>query len=688
MKLRKPRLLTILVSITLSLTAAAVAATDLPWWQEPFELTDPILKTHLEAHGVWIGESQVSCAGGTCSIELDPYLNHQNDPAKPICPDVEVYALPHGSGFFGGVLVGEDLFLTVHTAGANNCANRRIVFGLAATVAASELLVPLAPGETLTYEVPASDVYHCQEILGGGTTVGWTLVRLDNPVTGRRPVKLLRSGLHDPGTETVTAGYPDRLAMKVEVAELISSQEGAPGNPTSAGGSNAAHVLGGSSGSMVLAPSNRLLGVVCCGDTGWWINDNGCYRPDPTNATSSSFDRPFGSALPLVPPIGLEITHPGHNLPNALIIEHYGPPGGPFTNEQTQHRMTAGATGSAVSWRLTMPDSLIYFAPDSLPSSGTLSPGANLDFSVDPTDTAYNAGVGAAGNWILFQDLTYETFDTELHLLFVGVDSFSLEEYGCVGNRCTTDFLGDGPSGALINETKSYQLTSRWNTDQTLTVSGPPWIEFSQPATIGSGISLGGGASGNPLTVSLAAGATAQITAELIATQDVGTQEATLLFESSFAGQTMHQEQALVRGDLGRWVVDADLDETFIPGSTTEVLTALRIPAFPALDVDFCLRAVNVDPEPTAGFGDPPNYRLRSSSGAEIDLGAYWGERCFSDELFTPPPLRVVHQVLDLQNFEGDGVGGSWALIIEAPQTDKWEQGRLEWTSWRWTIDP
>ena len=90
----------------------------------------------------------------------------------------------------------------------------------------------------------------------------------------------------------------------------------------SGGGSNYAHVLGGSSGSLVLGPSYRLLGVACCGDTfQWWFDDGGCQRPDPAYPATATFDRPTGDDLDLVPALGLDISHPGHVFENPLIIE-------------------------------------------------------------------------------------------------------------------------------------------------------------------------------------------------------------------------------------------------------------------------------------------------------------------------------------------------------------------------------
>jgi len=43
-------------------------------------------------------------------------------------------------------------------------------------------------------------------------------------------------------------------------------------------------------------------------------------------------------------------------------------------------------------------------------------------------------------------------------------------------------------------------------------------------------------------------------------------------------------------------------------------------------------------------------------------------------------------QVLELANFEGQGVSGEWILVVDAPQTDAWNEVPLETTSARFLI--
>ena len=103
------------------------------------------------------------------------------------------------------------------------------------------MLIPLEPGETFNFQIPESEVYACDEVLAGGNTVEWTLIRLDRPVTNRQPLKLQRFGYPLVGETVHNAGYPERLPLKTESAVLTSSDKN--------GGNADAHVLPGSSGS-------------------------------------------------------------------------------------------------------------------------------------------------------------------------------------------------------------------------------------------------------------------------------------------------------------------------------------------------------------------------------------------------------------------------------------------------------
>lgn len=651
--------------LALAFSAATLRATELPFWSEPHEVTDLEVSDQLRAHGVWLDASEISCTGSVCTFVLTPYRFLNNDPAKPLCPDLEVFSRPHGGSFFGGVLVGSDLFLTVHQADPAFCANRKVVFGFGAESAASVLLAPLAPGQALEWQVPAGDVYDCDQILAGANTVGWTLARLDRPVTHRRPVKLWRAGSLVAGDSTVTAGYPNRLPLKLETAPLY-----AVGGAYSI---NTAHILGGSSGSMVLAPSNRLLGVVPSGETFWWTGAEGCYRPDPSVPTFAYFELPLAADLGLVPALGLDVSLPGFPS-DPLAIDHYGPPGGPFQRETLPHRLAAGLAGLPVDWSIDLPLGNVLFAPaPGEPTSGHLEPGAQLDLVVVATPEAFGAAVGLHESWLNFSDPAYGTHDTERHRLHVGVDGFDV---ACVpatpGARCEEPFLGAGPSGALEGETQIYRLTSRWLVAQTVTVTAPSWASMSGP-----------GGWGNPLSFVLGPSAQADVTVSVIGDGSSGTVEDEIRFQSSHASQPMHQVERLIRGDLGRVVIDRFPGLTLYPGDTVEIPIHLRAPDIPLDDVDLCIQ---LDPTPGLGGNDrayPPSFRLFSPLGTEVKLGEDSGRVCFSDETFTPPAFIRVHQSPDMVDLEGEPLGGIWTLVVEVPALVGWEKADLEWVSLR-----
>jgi hypothetical protein len=308
---------------------------------------------------------------------------------------------------------------------------------------------------------------------------------------------------------------------------------------------------------------------------------------------------------------------------------------------------------------------------------GNFEPGEQLDFSVQATISAYEAEVSPDPyiSWIRFDDETYETSDVEVHLLYVGAKSFSVEcvPPGPFGN-CQNDFLGQGPSGAVGGELITYLLRSRWDVDQTIDVNVPSWSVVS-----------GGGDQGTTISFTLGPGGEELVTVEATGL-GVGTQEGQITFSSSISHGNMHIVQFLIRGDLGRLVVAQTPNQEFTPGSMFEVDLPLKIQELPLLDVDFCLDAQVTDGTP-GELVSPPNFRLRSPANVEVDLGSTWGQTCWSDELFVPPPRARVLQAADLLTFEGGPLGGTWTLIVDAPTTPEWEEAVLDLAEFRFGVE-
>ncbi len=651
--------------------------TPIPPWQEPFEV-DLNTQEQVRAQGLFIHKSWIDCDGVTCTLTLEPLRFLGDDPTRPLCDDLAMKNKPHldtaagSAGHQGGVLVGPDLFLTVHNLSQSACLNRRIVFDYAATGPASPLLAALSPGETLDYTVPATQVRACEEVLAGGSTQAWTLIRLSEPVTDRQPLKLMRSGRTTTGATTRVAGFPSRLPLKIEEAS-ITSDNGIEIETD-------AHILGGSSGSAVLGPSNRLEGVVCCGSG--WLNEIGdCYGVIENPSPNAGLDRPSGQSLALIPPIGLDVVSIDPEPENPLRIAHHGPPGGPFTEGALAQTLRAGSTGQPVDWVISLPLGPVhYFAPaPGTPLSGHLEPGETVPLMVEPTLDALAAPVGTFTSWIAYIDQTYGTIDVQDHVLVVGGDSFART---CVDGAlaCREDgaLIGSGPSGLIAGETQTYQLSSRWDVAQRIEIDHPSWLEVLisvPPPSLGAGNHAAEG-------FDLVPGATLHVTLTMVDDGPNGSFEDSVVLRSSFAGEPMHSESMLVRGDVGRVVVDAQPLVDFAQGERVELPTLLP-PTKPtaALDVDFCIQVWPTGPV----FGEPsgpPSLSLRGPSGLEIPLGDHWGSKCFSHDVFSPIPVPTI-AVPGLASFAGEDASGTWTLIVEGATVGDWPMARISATSWR-----
>jgi hypothetical protein len=342
------------------------------------------------------------------------------------------------------------------------------------------------------------------------------------------------------------------------------------------------------------------------------------------------------------------------------------------------HRLRAGNAGSAVDWVIGLSHIQTFFEPEpGAATSGHFEPGEQLDFAVEATVSAYEAELSPDPyiSWLRFEDETYGTSDVEVHLLYVGAKSFSA---GCVPSgpfgSCQNEFLGQGPSGAVGGELITYLLRSRWDVDQTIDVNVPSWSVVS-----------GGGDQGTTISFTLGPGGEELVTVEATGL-GVGTQEGQITFSSSISHGNMHIVQFLIRGDLGRLVAAQTPSQEFTPGSMFEVDLPLKIQELPLLDVDFCLEAHVTDGTP-GELVSPPNFRLRSPANVEVDLGSTWGQTCWSDELFVPPPRARVLQAADLLTFEGGPLGGTWTLIVDAPTTPEWEEAVLDLAEFRFGVE-
>lgn len=379
------------LSLLILLLATPISAA---WpWAEGFELDMP----QLSAIGLWIEESELTCIGSTCWLALEPW---RDVGGQPICNYHPFYGLPRARSGRGGFLVGADLFLTVHEVTQAECASRAVVFGYAASGWQDKLLapIPMIPEEppidldqpelwdpsTANFETSIDDIAYCAEVVAGGSTQGWTLVRLDRPMV-QKSIKMERRG--QAGDWFAIAGYPERTPLKLALSS----------SPT--GG----HVLDGSSGSLVLdLNSHRAHSIVWSGDTSWLDSGSLCARPLPEIAPRSQVSVPD---LSVIPPLGLEII----GVPMTVT----GPEGGPFTPSEVT--VILEVTGPPAAWVARRRGG--WLAPAE--QQGTVTEGDPHLLTFTLGNRPFNVPPGTYPLGFTVEDLDYVTIDLFQHVLIV-----------------------------------------------------------------------------------------------------------------------------------------------------------------------------------------------------------------------------------------------------------------------------
>ncbi|MCG8408971.1 MAG: serine protease [Phycisphaerales bacterium] len=603
---------------------------------------------------------------GTFRFKVTPWVDSDFDTPCPsgnmaLCENVRFFGQPVPEPRKGNTafLVGEDLvMLARHTfggSGGNPAAlcesGRAFIFDY---FNANPVTVPGEPGLYLI--IPEKNVYFCSEFVarGDGVTAehDWAIVRLDRPVPQNRiPFRIRRSGEPAVDDPIAIAGFPDRLPLKFEPTSISST--------SSTLLRSFAFVRDGSSGSpQVNEDTGRVEGIIRSGATFLGCDSpNDCLsQPECTRQAVATAAINAAGALP---PIGLQIVESGPT-------DHYGPPGGPFTNSEPREvlghtyrylvpRPTPGFLPSRTADFTISPDvsGLIGIRRPGRstalvePISGSLSPGEDGKIAAALMPIVYELPMGSHPADIDFIDHTYRVCDTRKHRIFVGVEGFEL----------TPDepFNGDGP-GALPSEEMVYSLTNRHFVEQRVIITpSDPWILVNGHA--------------GPVEILLKP---ADYDTGLAPTHDVrigfneaglsvGVHAGSLEFRSVFDGiPAPTAQQRDVRLDIGRVFFEApDLPITINGDDSTEIAIPVPMTFLQIQDIDLTVEIEYLGgTHRVSGQLIAPSSEsifLHESLNASVPGQVIF--RTFDDE--TDPPRGP------LSTFDGDPPGGVWTVLLE-----------------------
>ncbi len=195
----------------------------------------------------------------------------------PLC-STERFRDDAAPGYCTGFLIGPDLVATAgHCVNGHTlCQNMAFAFGFSKD----------NPSDT-ALTLPREDFYRCETIVGqeydqgeqtlqefanGELWQDWAVIKLDRPVTGRRPLPVDLSASPAVGESVTAVGHPSGLAMKVTRGKVVSNA-----NPEYY--TTDLDIYKGNSGSPVVDTSGVVRGIVVRGSGGAsFIENNGCLE--------------------------------------------------------------------------------------------------------------------------------------------------------------------------------------------------------------------------------------------------------------------------------------------------------------------------------------------------------------------------------------------------------------------------
>ena len=235
--------------------------------QDEYEVQDPEVLAVGDSTVALVRQSDLQPTPGDTFILSAPTLAESY---RPLCPE-EPYGDQPLAASCSGFLVAPDVIATAGhctvCTGSSCISDAAVVFGFAV----------IRPGQT-RFEIPASDVYACREIIAFryAPEADWALVRLDREVTGHTPLRVRRRGSVSIGDPLLLIGHPTGLPRKYAPGGIVRASD-----PTLSYFETDLDTYPGNSGSAVFsALTFEVEGIDFRGGdwSGDFVKVDGCYR--------------------------------------------------------------------------------------------------------------------------------------------------------------------------------------------------------------------------------------------------------------------------------------------------------------------------------------------------------------------------------------------------------------------------
>ncbi|MCW5755110.1 MAG: proprotein convertase P-domain-containing protein [Phycisphaeraceae bacterium] len=586
--------------------------------RDVYQVTDQALLDFAQAACVVVNRSElVNNGNGTYTLNTRVWTSQ----GGTLCAD-EPFRGQRQIGFCSGFLLGTDLIGTAgHCVRASDIPNVAFVFGFDQR----------GPNLDPFLTVPADNVYFASQLVTWQLSSGFdhSLVRIDRPVQGWRPMPIRRSGevsLNDP---LVMIGHPVVLPKKIDAGGVCKDPR--PGQPWFSANVDA---YGGNSGSMVVNLNTGLIeGILVRGNPDF-TSSGGCVRsnvcPDSGCPTWEELSKiaPF---IPHVPPLGLLVSPGGAQT-------HVGVVGGPFDNIPFMYTLS-NPTDSSLNYRVTISGSapfLINGATD--PVLGSIGGGGSANVHVTLAGSASGFPAGIYSATIIFEDLTAGRSEERMHILEVGQTAFEVTP--------DTGLTTGGPVGGPFNATQAYTITSTRPTPVLVQVAPTQnWIAVDGSAAPLS-FTLNGLGDARTVTVGMSSAANGLLN---------GLYNGSVLISNMTGGQG--DTTRTVQLDVGRYTFPSTDTPLPITDHTT-INSFITVPeAVCITDVDVEINITHtyrgdLIVELTSPMGTTVRLHNRTGGSADDIVGTY------DDSSFPPDGPGM------LADFNGQMAAGVWRLMV------------------------